>query len=187
VIVDCKEAGTLHLAATSGCVERLATLIDQRHEQIETRDSRGLTALAAAVVANHLAAAELLLKAAADANARVKLPSASARTQSGLAKAQTPALAEDSTPLILAASAPMVALLLRYGANPALKNDYGWSAIFYYTRNGNPAMIDTLVAAGADIDDTACAQAPLRRHASYIIAPRAAAASSSCCNENLEL
>jgi ankyrin repeat protein len=49
----------------------------------------------------------------------------------------------------------MAGLLLRQGADPLLKNDYGWSAIFYFTRNGNPAMLDTLIRGGANIDDTA--------------------------------
>lgn len=35
-----------------------------------------------------------------------------------------------------------------------MKNDYGWSAIFYFTRNGTPDMIDILIAGGANINDT---------------------------------
>ena len=153
--VNCAETATLHAAAASGCIERLAWFVGRQHEQIEARDSRGLTPLATAVLGDQMAAAELLLKAAADSNARVKLPPAAPRTQSGLAKAQTPVLADDSTPLILARSAPTIVLLLRYGADPALKNDYGWSAIFYATRNGDADMIHALVAGGANVNDTA--------------------------------
>ena len=41
------------------------------------------------------------------------------------------------------------------GTDPALKNDYGWSAIFYATRNGDADMIHALVAGGANVNDTA--------------------------------
>ena len=69
--------------------------------------------------------------------------------------AQSPELAVNTTSLMLAKSAAMTALLLRYGADPALKNDYGWSAIFYHTRNGTPEMLTLLLGAGANINDTA--------------------------------
>ena len=49
----------------------------------------------------------------------------------------------------------MATLLLQHRADPRLKNDYGWSAIFYFTRNGTPAVLDILIAGGANINDTA--------------------------------
>lgn len=97
----------------------------------------------------------MLLNARADVNARVRFAPGTAPRVGGLEKAQTPELAELSTPLILARSAPMATMLLRHRADPRLKNDYGWSAIFYFTRNGNPDMIDILIAGGANINDTA--------------------------------
>jgi ankyrin repeat protein len=152
--VVCGEA-LLHQAAAAPCLKRLEQLLETRPGEIESRDARGLTPLAAAVLADRIEAAEMLLKARADVNAKVRFAPGTAANVGGLAKAQTPQLAEFSTPLILARSAPMATLLLRYSADPLLKNDYGWSAIFYYTRNGNPAMIDILIAGGANIDDTA--------------------------------
>jgi ankyrin repeat protein len=153
-MVDCNEA-SLHQAAAKQCLGRLEQLLTGRPGDIELRDPRGLTPLATAVLADRLESAELLLKARADVNALVRFAQGTAPRVGGLAKAQTPELAEFSTPLILAKSAPMATLLLRHRADPRLKNDYGWSAIFYFTRNGTPDMIDILIAGGANINDTA--------------------------------
>ena len=152
--IDCSEA-SLHQASVKQCLARLEQLLAGRPGDIELRDPRGLTPLAAAVLADRLESAELLLKARADVNAPVRFAPGTAPRVGGLAKAQTPELAEFSTPLIMAKSAPMATLLLLHRADPRLKNDYGWSAIFYFTRNGTPDMIDILIAGGANIDDTA--------------------------------
>ena len=152
--IDCNEA-SLHQAAAKPCLARLEQLLASRPADIELRDARGLTPLAAAALADRVEAAEMLLNARADVNARVRFASGKAPRVGGLEKAQTPELAELSTPLILARSAPMATMLLRHRADPRLKNDYGWSAIFYFTRNGTPDMIDILIAGGANINDTA--------------------------------
>jgi hypothetical protein len=153
-MIDCNEA-SLHQAAAKPCLARLEQLLASRPTDIELRDARGLTPLAAAALADRVEAAEMLLNARADVNARVRFAPGTAPRVGGLEKAQTPELAELSTPLILARSAPMATVLLRHRADPRLKNDYGWSAIFYFTRNGNPEMIDILIAGGANINDTA--------------------------------
>jgi ankyrin repeat protein len=152
--LNCDEA-SLHQAAAMSCIARLEQLLTAGPQLVGLRDPGGLTPLATAVLADRLEAAELLLKARADVNGAVRFKPGTAPRVGGLEKSQSPQLAEFSTPLIMAKSASMATLLLRHGADPGLKNDYGWSAMFYFTRNGNPDMIDILIAGGANIDDTA--------------------------------
>ena len=104
---------------------------------------------------NQHGAAERLLKAGADANAAISFAAGARPNASGLQRAQQPELAAGSTPLIMARDAAMAALLLRFGADTKLKNDYGWSALFYFTHHGSVEMLDTLLGAGAEVNDTA--------------------------------
>jgi ankyrin repeat protein len=96
-----------------------------------------------------------LLAQGADINAPIRFGEGEWPVSSGLQRAQRPELAAGSTPLIMARDAAMVSLLLQAGAERNVKNGYGWSAVFYYTHHGSVEMLDTLLAAGADINATA--------------------------------
>lgn len=152
---DCSQAQALHEMAALGCDAMLGALTRAALPDLEQRNQRGLTALAMAVLNGRHEAARLLLTLGADANAAVRFAPAARPSASGLERAQRPQLAEGSTPLILAGDHVMAALLLRFGADHRIRNSYGWSALFYYTHHGSVEMIDTLLAAGADINDTA--------------------------------
>jgi hypothetical protein len=155
VATSCASARALHQAIALGCGDVLRGLVTAQGTQLEARNGDGQTPLALAVLRNQHGAAETLLKAGADANALVSFAAGSRPNASGLQRAQRPELAEGSTPLMLARDAAMAALLLRFGADTKPKNDYGWSALFYYTHHGSVEMLDILLGAGAAINDTA--------------------------------
>lgn len=151
----CNAARGLHAAAALGCDEKLRALLSSQLPMLETRNRQGQSPLAVAVLNGRLGVAELLLKVGADANATITFAAGRRPNASGLQQAQRPELAEGSTPLIMAQDAAMAALLLRFGADTKAKNSYGWSALFYYTHHGSVEMIETLLSAGADINDMA--------------------------------
>ena len=155
VATTCGDAPTLHEAAALGCEARPRELFQARPAELESRNARGQTALAAAVLKGRIAAARVLLSMGADANAPIRFAAGARPDASGLERAQRPELAEGSTPLIMAQDAAITALLLRFGADTRIKNSYGWSALFYYTHHGSVEMIETLLAGGAAINDTA--------------------------------
>lgn len=147
----CAEVIDLHLAVAGDCVDRLRGT----KSSLERRSRLGQTPLALAVLQNKHGAAEALLSQGADVNAPIRFRQGEVPVADGLQRAQRPELAAGSTPLIMARDAAMVALLLRAGAAKNVKNTYGWSAVFYYTHHGSVEMLDTLLAAGADINATA--------------------------------
>ena len=155
VATACGDAPTLHEAATLGCEARLRELFQASPAALESRNTQGQTALAAAVLKGRIDAVRALLSMGADANAPIRFSAGARPNASGLERAQRPELAEGSTPLILAQDAAVAALLLRFGADARIKNSYGWSALFYYTHHGSLEMVETLLAAGAAINDTA--------------------------------
>ena len=155
VPASCATALTLHQAVALDCDDLLGKLTSSQAGALESHDAQGQTPLALAVLRNRHGAAERLLKAGADANAPIRFAPGARPNASGLQRAQKPELAERSTPLIMARDAAMVALLLRYGADTKLKNDYGWSALFYFTHHGSVEMLDALLGAGAEVNDTA--------------------------------
>ncbi len=154
-VAQCSDARDLHAGVLLGCVARLRKLLEMKPEQREVRNAQGQTPLSVAVLRGRSDAAEILLAGGADVNAPIRFAKGMRTDYSGLQRAQRPELAEDSTPLMMARDAAMVALLLRFGADTRTKNNYGWSAIFYYTHHGTPDMLDALLGAGAAIDDTA--------------------------------
>ncbi|MFN0161738.1 MAG: ankyrin repeat domain-containing protein [Burkholderiales bacterium] len=154
-VSSCSDARMPHDAARLGCALELSRILLAAPGQLEARNAAGLTPLAEAVRGGHHAAAEMLLKVAADANAAVRFAPGAAPRVGGQALAERAELSEGSTPLMLARDAAMVALLLRYGAETGAKNKYGWSPIFYFTRNGSTDMLEALLAGGANINVTA--------------------------------
>lgn len=147
----CNGVDDLHLAVVRDCIDRLGSL----KAGLEQRNRLGQTPLALAVLQNQPAMVKALLAQGADINAPIRFGEGEWPVSSGLERAQRPELAAGSTPLIMARDAAMVSLLLQAGAEKNVKNGYGWSAVFYYTHHGSVEMLDTLLAAGADINATA--------------------------------
>ena len=156
VATACGDAPTLHEAATLGCEARLRELFQASPAALESRNTQGQTALAAAVLKRRIDAVRALLSMGADANAPIRFSAGARPNASGLERAQRPELAEGSTPLILAQDAAGAALLLRFGADARIKNSYGWSALFAFgavglsTSNG-PTVVISVTAAFAVI------------------------------------
>lgn len=147
----CAGIDDLHMAVIHDCSDRLGAL----KTGLEQRNRLGQTPLALAVLRNKPAMVKALLAQGADINAPIRFGEGEWPVVSGLESAQRPELAAGSTPLIMARDAAMVSLLLQAGAEKSVKNGYGWSAVFYYTHHGSVEMLDTLLAAGADINATA--------------------------------
>jgi hypothetical protein len=147
----CAGIDDLHQAVMRDCIDRLGSL----KAGLERRNRLGQTPLALAVLQNKPAMVKALLAQGADINAPIRFGEGEWPVSSGLERAQRPELAAGSTPLIMARDAAMVSLLLQAGAEKNVKNGYGWSAVFYYTHHGSVEMLDTLLAAGADINATA--------------------------------
>jgi hypothetical protein len=148
---DCAGIDDLHLAVMRDCIDRQGSL----KAGLEQRNRLGQTPLALAVLQNKPVMVKSLLAQGADINAPIRFGEGEWPVSSGLQRAQRPELAAGSTPLIMARDAAMVSLLLQAGADMNVKNGYGWSAVFYYTHHGSVEMLDTLLAAGADINATA--------------------------------
>jgi type II secretory pathway predicted ATPase ExeA len=96
------------------------------------RDTGGMTPLMMAVIHNHDAIVELLLRKGADVNAR---------DASGV------------TPLMLAASkgrAVSLSRLLARGAHINAQSQRGWTALTYAAWEGHPSLVRRLLESGAD-------------------------------------
>ncbi|MFN0160326.1 MAG: ankyrin repeat domain-containing protein [Burkholderiales bacterium] len=151
--VACAEAASVGAAIAARCPERALALLPGQLDRLEVRDAGGHTPLLAAVQAEQHVVAEALLKVAANPNATVDL--GRAQRAHGSIQAQKPEFAHGSTPLMLARDERMIALLLRFGAEKDAKNEYGWFPLLYYTHHGSPAMVDAVLAAGANVNATA--------------------------------
>ncbi|MBK9623154.1 MAG: ankyrin repeat domain-containing protein [Rhodocyclaceae bacterium] len=147
----CAGIDDLHLAVVRDCIGRLGSL----KAGLEQRNRQGQTPLALAVLENKPAMVKGLLAQGADINAPILFGEGEWPVSSGLQRAERPELAAGSTPLIMARDAAIVSLLLQAGAEKDVKNSYGWSAVFYYTHHGSVEMLESLLAAGADINATA--------------------------------
>jgi hypothetical protein len=150
-VPGCNGVDDLHLAVIRDCIDRLSSL----KFGLEQRNRLGQTPLALAVLQNKPDMVKALLAQGADINAPIRFAEGEWPVSSGLQRAQRPELAAGSTPLIMARDAAMASLLIQAGAEKNVKNGYGWSAVFYYTHHGSVEMLDTLLAAGADINATA--------------------------------
>lgn len=147
----CNDVTDLHQAVVRDCIGRPGS----SKAGLEKRNGLGQTPLALAVLQNKPAMVKALLARGADVNAPIRFGKGERPVSSGQESAQRPELVPGSTPLIMARDAAMVGLLLQAGAAKDVKNGYGWSAVFYYTHHGSVEMLDTLLAAGADINATA--------------------------------
>jgi ankyrin repeat protein len=120
-------------AAAVGDTQRLRAILANRSLMV-TRSNDGFTPLHFAAFFNHLEAAKLLLDAGADANAVADNPSRVQPLHSAAA----------------ARSADIARLLLEHGARSNAMQQGGWTALQSAAKHGDLALIDLLLAHGAD-------------------------------------
>lgn len=97
----------------------------------------GFTPLIMAVQEDNEAIVELLLREGADVNQSADIKSiASGRIQKGI------------LPLMFCESEGVVELLLRFGANPGLRDSKGWTAFMHCCMSLNIGMVERVLSAG---------------------------------------
>lgn len=134
-------------------------LIDWPKTDVNALNSKGESALMLAVLKDHQALAEKLIKKGADVNKTGWTPLHYAATNGHLAlislllennayiDAESP---NGTTPLMMAAmygTAAAVKLLLQEGADPQLKNQQGLTAVQFAERGNRPDSVEAIAAA----------------------------------------
>lgn len=121
-------------AAALGKSELMATLIDKYPAKIAAYSPDGFTPLHLACFFGHFNCAQLLIRRAADVNAVAENPMAVAPIHSAAAGRHL----------------DIVKLLLDKGAGANAQQHGGWTALHAAAMNGDDAMVDALLKAGAD-------------------------------------
>jgi ankyrin repeat protein len=109
----------------------IAAMLIERGADVNVANRRGVTALLIAAQEGDADVVEALLKAGADLN---KVDE------------------DDDAPLIVAASAPIAALLIERGANVNAANNLGDTALLIAGVMGRADVVEALVQAGADVN-----------------------------------
>jgi ankyrin repeat protein len=129
------QGGEIHKAVTKGNQNKVAALLNDHPELLESKDNLGRTPLYLAVAHNQLEIAELLLANGADVNTRDP---------------------QEHTPLIQAIWVynhdKMVRLLLAKGADVNLPDKWGMTALAYAAKQGQVEDAKILIANDANIN-----------------------------------
>lgn len=149
----------LFIALREPSLNSAEVLIDWPKIDVNALNSKGESALMLAVLKDHQALAEKLIKKGADVNKTGWTPLHYAATNGHLAlislllennayiDAESP---NGTTPLMMAAmygTAAAVKLLLQEGADPQLKNQQGLTAVQFAERGNRPDSVEAIAAA----------------------------------------
>lgn len=149
----------LFIALREPSLNSAEVLIDWPKIDVNALNSKGESALMLAVLKDHQALAEKLIKKGADVNKTGWAPLHYAATNGHLAlislllennayiDAESP---NGTTPLMMAAmygTAAAVKLLLQEGADPQLKNQQGLTAVQFAERGNRPDSVEAIAAA----------------------------------------
>ena len=149
----------LFIALREPSLNSAEVLIDWPKIDVNALNSKGESALMLAVLKDHQALAEKLIKKGADVNKTGWTPLHYAATNGHLAlislllennayiDAESP---NKTTPLMMAAmygTAAAVKLLLEEGADPQLKNQQGLTAVQFAERGNRPDSVEAIAAA----------------------------------------
>ena len=131
-----EDALGIHEAAATGNARRLKTILGQSRTRVNAANPEGFTPLGLAGFFGHLDAAKVLLENGADVNATS--PSRFANT------ALDAAVAGNRT--------DVVKVLLAAHGNPNVRSEGNATPLHKAAQHGNLAIVEMLVAAGADVN-----------------------------------
>ncbi|CAK6971733.1 ankyrin repeat domain-containing protein 50 [Scomber scombrus] len=134
----------LRAAAWGGHEETVLTLLDYG-AQVDKADSKGRTPLIAAAYMGHHEAVEILL----DHNADVNLADGDGRTALSVAALCVPTAAG------VKGYGEVACLLLERGADPEHRDHDGMTPLLLAAYEGHDDIVELLLEAGADVDETA--------------------------------
>lgn len=141
---DSEGRTALRAAAWGGHDEIVLTLLDFGAE-VDKVDSKGRTPLIAAAYMGHHEAVEILL----DHNAEVDLADGDGRTALSVAALCVPTAAG------VKGYGEVASLLLERGADPGHRDHDGMTPLLLAAYEGNDDVVELLLEAGADVDETA--------------------------------
>lgn len=141
---DTEGRTALRAAAWGGHEEIVLTLLDFG-AQVDKVDSKGRTPLIAAAYMGHHEAVEILL----DHNAKVDLADGDGRTALSVAALCVPTAAG------VKGYGEVASLLLERGADPGCRDNDGMTPLLLAAYEGNDDVVELLLEAGADVDETA--------------------------------
>nr|XP_020476967.1 ankyrin repeat domain-containing protein 50-like [Monopterus albus]XP_020476968.1 ankyrin repeat domain-containing protein 50-like [Monopterus albus]XP_020476969.1 ankyrin repeat domain-containing protein 50-like [Monopterus albus]XP_020476970.1 ankyrin repeat domain-containing protein 50-like [Monopterus albus]XP_020476971.1 ankyrin repeat domain-containing protein 50-like [Monopterus albus] len=141
---DSEGRTALRAAAWGGHEEIVLTLLDYG-AQVDKADSKGRTPLIAAAYMGHHEAVEILL----DHNAEVNLADGDGRTALSVAALCVPTAAG------VKGYGEVASLLLERGADPGHRDNDGMTPLLLAAYEGNDDVVELLLEAGADVDETA--------------------------------
>ncbi|KAM6978234.1 uncharacterized protein ankrd50l [Tautogolabrus adspersus] len=146
VVDGCDSEGrtALRAAAWGGHEQIVLTLLDFG-AQVDRVDSKGRTPLIAAAYMGHHEAVEILL----DHNAGVDLADGDGRTALSVAALCVPTAAG------VKGYGEVASLLLERGADPGHRDHDGMTPLLLAAYEGNDDVVELLLEAGADVDETA--------------------------------
>lgn len=141
---DSEGRTALRAAAWGGHEEIVLTLLDYR-AQVNKADCKGRTPLIAAAYMGHHEAVEILL----DHNAEVNLADGDGRTALSVAALCVPTAAG------VKSYGEVASLLLERGADPGHRDNDGMTPLLLAAYEGHDDVVELLLEAGADVDETA--------------------------------
>ncbi|XP_028971649.2 ankyrin repeat domain-containing protein 50 [Esox lucius] len=141
---DAEGRTALRAAAWGGHEEILLTLLDHGG-QVDKADREGRTPLIAAAYMGHREAVEILL----DRGAEVDLADGDGRTALSVAALCVPTVAG------VKGYGDVASLLLERGANPGHRDKDGMTPLLLAASEGHEEVVELLLEAGADVDESA--------------------------------
>ncbi|KAM4558014.1 uncharacterized protein ankrd50l isoform 2-T2 [Odontesthes bonariensis] len=141
---DSEGRTALRAAAWGGHEEIVLTLLDYG-AQVDTADGKGRTPLIAAAYMGHHETVEILL----DHNAQVDLADGDGRTALSVTALCVPTAAG------IKGFGEVASLLLDHGANPGHRDHDGMTPLLLAAYEGHEDVVELLLEAGADVDETA--------------------------------
>lgn len=135
-LADKTVALTIFEACATGKINNILRLLARDPQLVNAYSDDGFQALGLASYFGHLDAVEYLIKAGAPINSPAHNELKAAPIQSAAAAGYT----------------KIVDLLLKYGADPNMREQGGYTPLHAAAQNGDVEMIKTLIYGGADLD-----------------------------------